>query len=140
MLSNRLALSKRLVRHAARRNGRNHPMPEAVIVSTARSPIGRAFKGSLKDIRADDLTVQMVLAALGKIPELDVADIEDLVLGCGQPGGESGYNIGRVVAVLAGLDHVPGTTINRYCSSSLQSTRMATVSYTHLTLPTNREV
>jgi acetyl-CoA C-acetyltransferase len=67
----------------------------------------------------------MVRAALGKIPELDVADIEDLVLGCGQPGGESGYNMGRVVAVLAGLDHVPGTTINRYCSSSLQSTRMA---------------
>jgi len=100
-------------------------MPEAVIVSTARSPIGRAFKGSLKDIRADDLTVQMVLAALGKIPELDVADIDDLVLGCGQPGGESGFNMGRVVAVLAGLDHVPGTTINRYCSSSLQSTRMA---------------
>ena len=100
-------------------------MPEAVIVSTARSPIGRAFKGSLKDIRADDLTVQMVLAALGKIPELDVADIDDLVLGCGQPGGESGFNMGRVVAALAGLDHVPGTTINRYCSSSLQSTRMA---------------
>src|SRR5665811_374841 len=100
-------------------------MPEAVIVSTARSPIGRAFKGSLKDIRADDLTVQMVLAALGKIPELDVADIDDLVLGCGQPGGESGFNMGRVVAVLAGLDHVPGTTINRYCSSSLQSTRRA---------------
>src|SRR5665647_2581059 len=125
MLSNRLALSKRLVSHAARRNGRNHPMPEAVIVSTARSPIGRAFKGSLKDIRADDLTVQMVLAALGKIPELDVADIDDLVLGCGQPGGESGFNMGRVVAVLAGMDHVPGTTINRYCSSSLQSTRMA---------------
>ena len=100
-------------------------MPEAVIVSTARSPIGRAFKGSLKDIRPDDLTVQMVRAALGKIPELDVADIDDLVLGCGQPGGESGFNMGRVVAVLAGLDHVPGTTINRYCSSSLQSTRMA---------------
>ena len=100
-------------------------MPEAVIVSIARSPIGRAFKGSLKDIRPDDLTVQMVRAALGRIPELDVADIDDLVLGCGQPGGESGFNMGRVVAVLAGLDHVPGTTINRYCSSSLQSTRMA---------------
>lgn len=100
-------------------------MPEAVIVSTARSPIGRAFKGSLKDIRPDDLTVQMVRAVLDKIPELDVADIEDLVLGCGQPGGESGFNLGRVVAVLAGMDHVPGTTINRYCSSSLQSTRMA---------------
>jgi acetyl-CoA C-acetyltransferase len=100
-------------------------MPEAVIVSTARSPIGRAFKGSLKDLRPDDLTVQMVRAALGKIPELDVRDIDDLVLGCGQPGGESGFNLGRVVAVLAGMDHLPGTTINRYCSSSLQSTRMA---------------
>jgi len=100
-------------------------MPEAVIVSTARSPIGRAFKGSLKDMRSDDLTVQMVQAALGKIPELDVRDIDDLVLGCGQPGGESGFNLGRIVAVLAGMDHLPGTTINRYCSSSLQSTRMA---------------
>src|SRR5450759_3506121 len=111
-LSNKQALSNAT---AARSKGRNHPMPEAVIVSTARSPIGRAFKGSLKDIRADDLTVQMVRAVLGKIPELDVADIDDLVLGCGQPGGESGFN----------LDHVPGTTINRYCSSSLQSSRMA---------------
>jgi acetyl-CoA C-acetyltransferase len=100
-------------------------MPEAVIVSTARSPIGRAFKGSLKDMRSDDLTVQMVQAALGRIPELDVRDIDDLILGCGQPGGESGFNLGRVVAVLAGMDHLPGTTINRYCSSSLQSTRMA---------------
>ncbi|HEX7537269.1 MAG TPA: acetyl-CoA C-acetyltransferase [Dermatophilaceae bacterium] len=100
-------------------------MPEAVIVSTARSPIGRAFKGSLKDMRSDDLTVQMVQAALAKIPELDVRDIDDLVLGCGQPGGESGFNLGRVVAVLAGLDHLPGTTVNRYCSSSLQTTRMA---------------
>ena len=100
-------------------------MPEAVIVSTARSPIGRAFKGSLKDVRPDDLTLQMVRAALGKVPELDVADIEDLVLGCGQPGGEAGYNMARAVAVLAGMDHLPGTTINRYCSSSLQSTRMA---------------
>src|SRR5665647_186131 len=126
MLSNRLVISKRLVMQPplGAKEGTT-PMPEAVIVSTARSPIGRAFKGSLKDIRPDDLTVQMVMAALGKIPELDVADIEDLVLGCGQPGGESGFNMGRVVAVLAGLDHVPGTTINRYCSSSLQSTRMA---------------
>ena len=100
-------------------------MPQAVIVSTARSPIGRAFKGSLKDMRPDDLTVQMIRAALGKIPELDVTDIDDLILGCGQPGGESGFNLGRIVAVLAGMDHLPGTTINRYCSSSLQSTRMA---------------
>ena len=100
-------------------------MPEAVIVSTARSPIGRAFKGSLKDLRPDDLAVQMVRAALDKVPELDPTDIEDLVLGCGQPAGESGFNLARAVAVLAGMDHLPGTTVNRYCSSSLQSTRMA---------------
>ncbi|HSE71432.1 MAG TPA: acetyl-CoA C-acetyltransferase [Nocardioidaceae bacterium] len=100
-------------------------MPEAVIVSTARSPIGRAFKGSLKDMRPDDLTVQMVRAALDKIPALDPKDIDDLMLGCGLPGGESGYNMGRIVAVLAGMDHLPGTTITRYCSSSLQTTRMA---------------
>ena len=100
-------------------------MPEAVIVSTARSPIGRAFKGSLKDIRGDDLTVQMIQAALGKVPQLDPKDIDDLMLGCGMPGGEQGMNMARVVAVLLGLDTVPGTTVNRYCSSSLQTTRMA---------------
>jgi acetyl-CoA C-acetyltransferase len=100
-------------------------MPEAVIVSTARSPIGRAFKGSLKDMRPDDLTVQMIRAALGKVPQLDPKDIDDLMLGCGLPGGEQGYNMGRVVATLLGMDHLPGTTITRYCSSSLQTTRMA---------------
>jgi acetyl-CoA C-acetyltransferase len=100
-------------------------MPDAVIVATARSPIGRAFKGSLKSIRPDDLTVQMVRAALAKVPELNPADVEDLILGCGLPGGEQGFNMARVVAVLLGLDTVPGTTVNRYCSSSLQSTRMA---------------
>jgi len=100
-------------------------MPEAVIVSTARSPIGRAFKGSLTEMRGDDLTVQMVKAALEKVPELDPADITDLMLGCGLPGGEQGFNMGRVVAVLLGYDHLPGTTITRYCSSSLQTTRMA---------------
>ncbi|MDR7159120.1 acetyl-CoA C-acetyltransferase [Arthrobacter sp. BE255] len=100
-------------------------MPEAVIVSTARSPIGRAGKGSLKDIRPDDLAVQMVLAALAKVPELDVAEVVDLMLGVGQPAGESGNNLARAVAVLSGLDHVPGVTVNRYCSSSLQTTRMA---------------
>jgi len=100
-------------------------MPEAVIVSTARSPIGRAGKGSLKDMRPDDLATQMVQAALAKVPELDPRDITDLMMGCGQPAGESGYNIGRVVSVLAGLDHLPGLTVNRYCSSSLQTTRMA---------------
>ncbi|MGW0638084.1 acetyl-CoA C-acetyltransferase [Nocardia salmonicida] len=100
-------------------------MPEAVIVAAARSPIGRAGKGSLKDMRPDDLTVQMVQAALAQVPALDPAEIEDLVLGCGQPAGESGFNMARVVSVLAGLDGIPGTTVNRYCSSSLQTTRMA---------------
>ena len=100
-------------------------MTEAVIVSTARSPIGRAGKGSLKDMRPDDLTVQMVEAALGKVPELDRKDIVDLMLGVGQPAGEAGHNLGRAVAVAAGMDHLPGVTVNRYCSSSLQTTRMA---------------
>jgi acetyl-CoA C-acetyltransferase len=100
-------------------------MPEAVIVATARSPIGRAFKGSLIGIRPDDLAVQMVAAALAKVPQLDPADIGDLILGCGLPGGEQGFNMARVVAVLLGHDHLPGTTVNRYCSSSLQTTRMA---------------
>ncbi|GAA4202779.1 acetyl-CoA C-acetyltransferase [Streptosporangium oxazolinicum] len=100
-------------------------MPEAVIVATARSPIGRAFKGSLKDIRPDDLTVQIVQAALAKVPQLDPATIDDLMLGCGLPGGEQGFNMGRVVATLLGLDGVPGTTVTRYCASSLQTTRMA---------------
>jgi len=100
-------------------------MPEAVIVSTARSPIGRAFKGSLVDFRPDDLAATIVRAALDKVPALDPKDIDDLIMGCGLPGGEQGYNIGRVVAVLLGYDFLPGTTITRYCSSSLQSTRMA---------------
>ncbi|MEV7395787.1 acetyl-CoA C-acetyltransferase [Aeromicrobium sp. NPDC092404] len=100
-------------------------MPEAVIVSTARSPIGRAGKGSLKDMRPDDLSVLMLEAALAKVPELDRRDIVDLHLGVGQPAGESGNNLGRIVAVQAGMDHLPGVTVNRYCSSSLQTTRMA---------------
>ncbi|SNS48711.1 acetyl-CoA C-acetyltransferase [Geodermatophilus saharensis] len=100
-------------------------MPEAVIVATARSPIGRAFKGSLKDLRPDDLAATIVRAALDKVPALDPTDIDDLILGCGLPGGEQGYNMGRVVSVLLGMDHLPGTTITRYCSSSLQTTRMA---------------
>ena len=100
-------------------------MPEAVIVSTARSPIGRAMKGSLVDIRPDDLAAQMVRAALDKVPGLDPREIDDLMMGCGQPGGESGFNIGRAVAVELGCDFLPGTTVNRYCSSSLQTTRMA---------------
>ena len=100
-------------------------MPEAVIVATARSPIGRAGKGSLASIRPDDLTAQIVTAALAKVPQLDPADVGDLILGCGLPGGEQGFNLARVVAVLLGHDHLPGTTVNRYCSSSLQTTRMA---------------
>jgi acetyl-CoA C-acetyltransferase len=100
-------------------------MSEAVIVATARSPIGRAFKGSLASIRADELTAQMVSAALAKVPSLDPSDIDDLMLGTGSPAGEGGYNLARVVAVLLGHDSLPGTTVNRYCSSSLQTTRMA---------------
>src|SRR5829696_10382936 len=100
-------------------------MPEAVIVSTARSPIGRAMKGSLTQVRPDDLTATIVKAALAKVPELDPNLVEDLILGSGQPAGEAGYNIARVAAVLAGLDDVPGVTVNRYCSSSLQTIRMA---------------
>jgi acetyl-CoA C-acetyltransferase len=100
-------------------------MPEAVIVAAARSPIGRAFKGSLKDIRPDDLAAQIVSAALAQVPSLDPSSVDDLMLGCGLPGGEQGFNMARVVAVLLGLDSVPGTTVNRYCSSSLQTTRMA---------------
>jgi acetyl-CoA C-acetyltransferase len=100
-------------------------MPEAVIVATARSPIGRAGKGSLTSIRPDDLATQIIAAALAKVPQLDPADIGDLMLGCGLPGGEQGFNMARVVAVLLGHDHLPGTTVNRYCSSSLQTTRMA---------------
>jgi acetyl-CoA C-acetyltransferase len=100
-------------------------MPEAVIVATARSPIGRAAKGSLVSIRPDDLAAQMVQAALDKVPALDPREIDDLMMGCGQPAGESGNNIARAVAVELGYDFLPGTTVNRYCSSSLQTTRMA---------------
>ena len=100
-------------------------MPEAVIVSAVRSPIGRAGKGSLVDLRPDELTAQMVRAALDKVPALDPKDIDDLMLGCGMPGGEAGFNMGRIVAVLLGYDHLPGCTVTRYCASSLQTTRMA---------------
>ncbi|GAA2490394.1 acetyl-CoA C-acetyltransferase [Winogradskya humida] len=100
-------------------------MPEAVIVATARSPIGRAHKGSLRELRPDDLAATIVDAALNKVPQLDRTLIEDLYLGCGLPGGEQGFNMGRVVAVKLGLDGLPGATVTRYCSSSLQTTRMA---------------
>ncbi len=100
-------------------------MPEAVIVSIARSPIGRAGKGSLVSLRGDDMTAQMVTAALDQVPTLDRSSVDDLLLGCGLPGGEQGFNMARVVSILAGLDAVPGTTVNRYCASSVQTTRMA---------------
>ena len=100
-------------------------MPEAVIVSTARSPIGRANKGSLTQLRPDDLTATIIRAALDKVPALDPQDIDDLYLGCGLPGGESGNNMARVVAILLGYDRLPGATITRYCSSSVQTSRMA---------------
>ena len=99
-------------------------MPEAVIVATGRTPIGRANKGSLVTCRPDDLTAHVVTEVLAKIPQLDPAQIEDLIVGCGQPAGEAGYNVARVAALLAGLE-VPGVTVNRYCSSSLQTIRMA---------------
>jgi acetyl-CoA C-acetyltransferase len=100
-------------------------MPEAVIVSAARSPIGRAFKGSLTQLRPDDLAATIIRTALAKVPQLDPRQIDDLMLGCGLPGGEQGFNMGRTVAVQMGMDHLPGCTVTRYCSSSLQTTRMA---------------
>lgn len=100
-------------------------MPEAVIVAATRSPIGRAFKGSLRSVRPDDLAAGVIKAVLSKVPALDPNSVEDILMGCGQPAGESGYNIARVSGLLAGLRDVPGTTVNRYCSSSLQTIRMA---------------
>src|SRR5207302_1825482 len=100
-------------------------MPEAVIVATARTPIGRANKGSLVDLRPDDLSATIIKAVLDKVPALDRQAVEDVIWGCGQPGGESGYNVARVAALLADLPDVPGVTVNRYCSSSLQTIRMA---------------
>ena len=100
-------------------------MPEAVIVSVARSPIGRANKGSLKDFRPDDLAALIVKTALDKLPGLDPNTVDDLYLGCGLPGGESGNNMGRIINVMNGMDQVPGATITRYCASSVQTTRMA---------------
>src|SRR5262249_19037370 len=100
-------------------------MPDAVIVATARSPIGRAGKGSLTEVRPDDLAATMIQAAMAKVPALPAEQVEHILLGCAQPAGEQGHNAARVVAILAGLDHVPGVTVNRYCSSSLQTIRMA---------------
>lgn len=100
-------------------------MPEAVVVATARSPIGRAGKGSLVTMRPDDMAAQTIQAALGKVPALDAATIDDLYLGCAQPWGEQGYNMARIVGTLLDLDTVPGATVNRFCASSVQTTRMA---------------
>jgi acetyl-CoA C-acetyltransferase len=100
-------------------------VPEAVLAAAARSPIGRAVKGSLKDLRPDDLVAQMIRTALAQVPALDRHDVDDVYLGCGLPGGESGFNMARIVNVMNGMDDVPGATITRYCASSVQTTRMA---------------
>lgn len=97
-----------------------------VIVSAARSPIGRAFKGSLKDERPDAMVASVVKTALNQVPEvLEENLLDEILVGCGSPGGEQGFNIARVAAVLLGLDSVPGATVNRYCASSVQTTRQA---------------
>jgi acetyl-CoA C-acetyltransferase len=100
-------------------------VPEAVLVAAARSPIGRAVKGSLKEVRPDDLVAQMIRTALDQVPALDRHDVDDVYVGCGLPGGESGFNMARIVNVMNGMDDVPGATITRYCASSVQTTRMA---------------
>ncbi len=100
-------------------------MPEAVIVATARTPIGRAFKGSLKDVRPDDLAATAIRAVLDKVPALDPTRIDDLMVGCAEPEGEQGRNMARRLAVMLGYDHLPATTVNRFCASSVQTSRMA---------------
>src|SRR5215217_2498815 len=101
-------------------------MPEAVIVDAVRTPIGRAVKGSLKDVRADDLAAVPLKALVERNPEVDFAQTQDIMMGCGFQQGEQGHNIGRNAALLAGIDHhVPATTVNRFCASSLQTLRMA---------------
>jgi acetyl-CoA C-acetyltransferase len=100
-------------------------MPEAVIVATARSPIGRANKGSLASLRPDDMSAQILKALMEKAPQVQASDVNDVMWGIGQPAGEGGFNIARVISVLAGFDDIPGVTVNRYCSSSLQTIRMA---------------
>src|SRR6476660_3638562 len=101
-------------------------MPEAVIVDAVRTPIGRAVKGSLKSVRADELAAIPLRALIERNPEVDPKSIGDVMMGCGYGEGESGYNIGRISSLLAGIDHhVPATTVNRFCASSLQTTRMA---------------
>ncbi len=100
-------------------------MPQAVIVAAVRSPIGRAFKGSLAHLRPDDMSAQVLSALLAKLPQVAGSDVEDVIWGCASPAGEQGYNVARATALLCGLTEVPGTTVNRYCASSLQAIRMA---------------
>jgi acetyl-CoA C-acetyltransferase len=101
-------------------------MPEAVIIDAIRTPIGRAVKGSLKSVRADDLAAIPLRELIARNPQVEQASIGDVMMGCGYGEGESGYNIGRIALLLAGIDyHVPGCTVNRFCASSLQTTRMA---------------
>src|ERR671916_61066 len=101
-------------------------MPEAVIVDAVRTPIGRAAKGSLKDLRADDLAAVPIRALVERNPGVDFSETVDVLMGCGFQMGEQGYNIGRQAALLAGLpDTVPATSVNRFCASSLQTLRMA---------------
>jgi acetyl-CoA C-acetyltransferase len=101
-------------------------MPEAVIVDAVRTPIGRAVKGSLKSVRADDLASIPLKAIVERNPLLEQTSIGDVMMGCGYGEGEQGYNIGRIATLIAGIDHrVPGTTVNRFCASSLQTIRMA---------------
>src|SRR6266516_159800 len=101
-------------------------MPEAVIVDAIRTPIGRAVKGSLRHVRADDLAAVPLKALVERNPEVDFAQTDDIMMGCGFPEGEQGYNVRRNRALLAGIDHhVPATTVNRFCASSLQTLRMA---------------
>jgi acetyl-CoA C-acetyltransferase len=101
-------------------------MPEAVIVDAIRTPIGRAGKGSLKDVRADDLAAVPLKALVDRNPDVDFSQTNDIMMGCGFQQGEQGYNVGRNAALLAGIDHhVPATTVNRFCASSLQTLRMA---------------
>src|SRR5438552_2378912 len=118
--------ARRSRQNGTRRQSRGgHPvMPEPVVVALGRSPIGRAMKGSLINVRPDDLAAYVVNKVLDTVPQLPREEIEDLICGCGLPGGEQGFNLGRVVSILARLD-VPGTTITRYCASSLQSSRIA---------------
>src|SRR5215217_4362336 len=101
-------------------------MPEAVIVDAIRTPIGRAVKGSLKDVRADDLAAVPLTALVERNPGVDFAQTDDIMMGCGFQAGEQGANVSRNAQLLAGIDHhVPATTVNRFCASSLQTIRMA---------------